>query len=70
MPDPSTPVGVLVYGLLGAAILGGLKWAYRQVGTINLTTPLGMITAVLIGALTAVTLVALLLWLWAHVRLV
>lgn len=70
MPDPSAPLGVLVYALLGAAILGGLKWAYRKVDTINLTTPLGMITAVLIGTLTATAFVALLFWLWIHVRLV
>ncbi|WP_309317420.1 hypothetical protein [Streptomyces salinarius] len=70
MPDPSTPIGVLVYSLLGAAVLGGLKWAYRKVATINVTTPLGMITAVLTGTLTAVALVALLVWLWLHVRLV
>ncbi|WP_328638398.1 hypothetical protein [Streptomyces canus] len=70
MPDPSTPVGVLVYALLGAAILGGLKWAYNKVSTINVTTPLGMITAVLIGTLTAAAVAALLVWMWLHVRLV
>lgn len=70
MPDPSTPVGVLVYALLGAAILGGLRWGYHKATAINLTTPFGMITAVLIGTLTAVALVALLVWLYLHVRLV
>ncbi|MFF4019252.1 hypothetical protein [Streptomyces sp. NPDC001843] len=70
MPDPSTPVGALIYTLLGAAVLRGLKWLYSKVLTINLTTPLGVITAVLIGTLTAAAILALLVWLWLHVRLV
>lgn len=70
MPDPSTPLGVLAYALVSAAILGGLKWSSRKVGTINPTTPFGMIAAVLIGTLTATALVALVVWLYLHVRLV
>lgn len=56
--------------MLGAALLAGLKWLYGKVLTINLTTPLGVITAVLIGTLTAAAILAVLVWLWLHLRLV
>ncbi|WP_411147437.1 hypothetical protein [Streptomyces sp. A30] len=68
MPDPSSPLGALLYALLAAAILAGLKWAYGKIQTLNLATPLGMISAVMIGTASAVVVIGLIVWLWLHVH--
>lgn len=69
MPDPASPLGVLLYALLAAALLAGLKWAYAKVKTIDMSKPLGMIAVVIIGTGTAVVIVGLIFWLYAHVRI-
>ncbi|MFZ4160465.1 hypothetical protein ACOZDE_18840 [Streptomyces griseoincarnatus] len=69
MLDPTTPLGVLVYAVIGAAIFRGLQLLYRRVHSINTFTPLGIIVCVVIGTVVAAGCVGLLIWLYLHVRL-
>jgi hypothetical protein len=59
---------VLFYALLATAMLAFLKWVYGKVQTLNLTNPLGMITAVMIGTASAAVAIGLVVWLCLHVH--
>ncbi|XVV34984.1 hypothetical protein ACQPXT_13450 [Streptomyces sp. CA-100214] len=67
MPNPSSPFGALLYALIAAALIAGFKWAYGKVQALDLTSPTGMITAVIIGVVSAVVIVGLAIWVWQNV---
>ncbi|WP_333739066.1 hypothetical protein [Streptomyces sp. IBSBF 2806] len=52
MFDPSSFLGALFVGLLGAALFWLLQWGARKIPYINVSTPAGIILCVAIGMTT------------------
>ncbi|MEU5631500.1 hypothetical protein ACH47C_11095 [Streptomyces rishiriensis] len=59
MFDPSSFLGALFIGLLGAALFWLLQWGIRNVSRVNVGTPAGIILCVAIAVITVLLLAAI-----------